>query len=296
MAEKKELDIVVAPKTLSSLPTITVRPLYVVPARKTRRRGERAGVAYVLLIAPKVEHKHDNKVKEQDKKGPHVVPPTEESTSENTSKASPKAVTSTPPVDFTRQLARYRLMLSNALDALRQVAEEDRTKQEFFSGCIVEQSLNGKTWKPSGGRPDRREGTIESTLEFKKWLESTAQQKEALKSRPKPIPGGGVTGAGGDGQENGEAVAALVQHLLAKKQEIKRKKALKKKKDDSKRKPKKEVAENQSKKSKKKTRRGGRGGVKGEDGKRKKKKKPSKTAGAASAPMAVLKPPATAGS
>jgi hypothetical protein len=286
-AKQDVLDVIIAPKTASSAPTITVRPLYVVPARKTRRRGERSGTLYVLLISPKVDDESVNKSKDQ---SPVVSP----SPTTSSGKASQKTVTSTPSVDYTRQLARCRLLLSNALEALREVAELDSKSQENFSGCIVQESLNLKTWKPPAGRPDRREGTIESTLEFKKWLESTEQQKEVLKSRPKPTPGGGVSGAGGEGVENGETVAALVQHLLAKKEEIKRKKTHRKKKDDSKRKPKNEGT---TAESRKKTRRGGRGGVKADsrDAKKSKKKdKPPRVKHpAAAAPTAVLRPPAT---
>jgi hypothetical protein len=291
-----DMDIVYAPRATNlSAPTITVRPMYVIPARMTRRRGEKAGTAYVLLIAPKVDDESVNRNKDQDKKDPSAVRPLE--TTISSDKSSRKTVTSTPPVDYTRQLARCRLVLSNALEALREVAALDSKTQEHFAGCIVEQSLNGKTWKIPAGRPDRREGTVEASLEFKKWLELTVQQKEVLKSRPKPTPGGGsVPGVGGDGPENDETVAALVQHLLAKKEEIRRQKGLRNKKDDSKRKPKKNEGITEST-TKKKTRRGGRGGAKADSRDVKKVKKkdkpPRKKRSAAPAPTAVLKPPSS---
>ena len=50
-----KLDVLVAPKLGSSVPVITARLLYIDPPKKTRRRGERSGYAYVLLTAPKIE-------------------------------------------------------------------------------------------------------------------------------------------------------------------------------------------------------------------------------------------------
>ncbi|KAG7340319.1 hypothetical protein IV203_023862 [Nitzschia inconspicua] len=316
--EGTELDKVEAPlKTPNSpLPIITVQPLYVLPARKTKRRGERPGVAYVLLIAPKVTDESINKgLEPADKKG-QVIPPDNSKEEGNVVVA---AATTTKVVDYTQQLAKCKLLLSSAVELVKDIVNADCKTQQYFSGCTVEQSLNQKTWKLFGGggssgrgrRPDRREGTVESSQDFKQWLESQEKLKEDLKARPKPVPGGGVSTTNADGTENGEPVAALVQHLLAKKQEQKQKKTVKKKKDETsnKRKPKKSETSTSSSAAggvndAKKTSKSRNPGRKKKDTdagaaaaaaakKRKKKNKPprSQKGGAAVAPLAVLKPP-----
>jgi hypothetical protein len=300
---KAELDVVIAPKASNCFPTIMVQPLYVVPPRKSKRYGERAGVAYVLLIAPKVTDESINKgiAADIDKNGHgQVAEPLDKS-------ATPAAATSAKPtaVDYTRQLAKCSLLLNSALETLQSTAHADSKTQNHFSGCMIELSPNQKAWKVGGGgggggggfrRPFRREGTIESSQEFKQWLEWTAQQKEVLKARPKPAPGGGVassaTTAEG-GAENGESLAALVQHLLAKKQELKRKKALSKKRKAKK--P--ETSATTSAPAAVSTKGKGRGGKKDGDGAKKqrkaKKNKPHAKKGSSVAPTALLKPPAS---
>jgi hypothetical protein len=291
--EDLNLDVIVPPKAVSGLPTITVRPLYVLPARKTRRRGERAGTAYILLIAPKIAELPSSVAKgsadSETKNGEKQEDKTKATTESAGKSSEPDAATSS--IDCTRQLARNRLLLDNVLVSLTQIAADDFKSQEHFSGCIVEQSLNGKVLKANTGPPDRREGTIENTADYKKWLESLEEQKEALKSRPKPTPGGGVSLStqGGDGRDGGQEMSALVQHLRAKKEEIKKRKTIKKQKDGAKAK-KEQGAEG------KKNRRGGVGGGKKDvDGKKKfkKRKKPRGQNAAAVTPMAVLKPPGT---
>jgi hypothetical protein len=71
-------------------------------------------------------------------------------------------------------------------------------------------------------------------------MASLEKQQAELKSRPKPTPGGGyvassedgapgAANAAGIGSSAGQPIAALVQHLRAKQQDLKRKKAKKKK-------------------------------------------------------------------
>ena len=257
ITEKKEddnkLDVILAPKPESNLPTITARPSYVVPPRKTRRRGERGGTAYVLLIGPKIELKEpaatsnvsSNELDQKDSTTEEKVEDGEsgdvgavagsKETSDNN--AAPEKV-----IKYHQELAKGRLLLSNTIKALIEVVTEDSKSQELaFSGCIIEHSMNGKTWKifpNNNSRPDRREGTIEGTTDFKEWLENTANQKEELKARPKPVPGGGTSTAaatvtGGDEfEEDGQHVSSLVQHLRTKKLDAKRKKSQKKKKKE----------------------------------------------------------------
>mmetsp|Transcript_19679 Transcript_19679/g.45772 ORF Transcript_19679/g.45772 Transcript_19679/m.45772 type:complete len:560 (+) Transcript_19679:292-1971(+) len=290
------LDVIVATKTPSGLPTITARPLYVVPPRKTRRRGERGGTAYVLLIGPKIEQKKatvitadktgekdqpatSSEIQSEESKEPAVVTDDEDGTIKAEAKAGDittptntamKATTTVTPekaISYPRELAKGRLLLSNTLKSLTELVADDSTTQEFaFSGCIVEQSMNGKTWKMfhnSNSRPDRRDGTIEGTADYKDWLERIAKQKEELKARPKPAPGGGVVtsttaaSAGDEAEEDGQLISSLVQHLRTKKQDAKRKKSQKKKKkeDSSKAgKPQAEAGQPENGKKKKKKR------------------------------------------
>jgi hypothetical protein len=315
------LEVIVPTKLPSSLPAISARPLYVIPPRRTRRRGERAGTAYILLTAPMVEDMtmsstDDQSVKKQaDNRPPHDVVAKETLSMEITqtptsvtpqhepsieSNVVEKAAAATAQiVDFPRKLARGRLLLLNAVHSLSEVAGEDFKTQEFFSGCIVEQSMNAKSWKMHTGRPDRREGTIEATADYKKWLQTLTKQKEELKARPKPAPGGGSpsTTTAGENQDNGQPVAALVQHLRAKKQDMQRKKSTKKK-DDGRNKSKKDPARPERKKTRRKD-----DSKKETAGKKpKKKKRPprgtkaraKKSGSTTVAPTAVLKPPSTA--
>mmetsp|Transcript_7718 Transcript_7718/g.16012 ORF Transcript_7718/g.16012 Transcript_7718/m.16012 type:complete len:496 (+) Transcript_7718:58-1545(+) len=329
--EGNKLDVIVAPKAESNLPTITARPSYVVPPRKTKRRGEHGGTAYVLLIGPKIEKKKD----------PPVIPPVsspeeKESTEEEKteadecgevktaeSKETPVEKAAAAPeqvVNYPQELAKGRLLLSNAIKALIELVTEDTKSQEYtFSGCIVEHSMNGKTWKifpNNNSRPDRREGTIESTSDFKDWLETTVNQKEELKARPKPVPGGGMAASSAADEvleEDGQPVSSLVQHLRAKKLDAKRKKSQKKKKKEENNKKGETADDKKKKRNEKKNRKNNNaanGGKKidptaaaAKKAKRKKKERAKKKekakalAAAASAgakpPTALLKPAAT---
>jgi hypothetical protein len=266
--DNNKLDVILAPKIVSNLPTIIARPLYVVPPRKTSRRGERAGTVHVLLIGPKIEKEKlassipiaiEKKIEEEKDERPtpeiqlpHPVTPEHESPEttgedgdtsviDSTSKPVPDVVAAVKETNYPRELAKGRLLLSNTIKSLSQLAAADSSTQELFSGCIVEQSMNGKTWKmfQNKSRPDRREGTIEGTVDYKVWLETIAKQKEELKARPKPVPGGGGTmtteGTPNDDEkldENGKPMSSLVQHLRLKNQDAKRKKTQKKKKEE----------------------------------------------------------------
>ena len=266
--DNSKLDVILAPKIVSNLPTIIARPLYVVPPRKTSRRGERAGTVHVLLIGPKIEMEKpstsvhiaiEKKIEEEkderhtseiqlphpatlEHESPEIIEADGDTTViDSTSKPVPDVVAAVKETNYPRELAKGRLLLSNTIKSLSQLAAADSSTQELFSGCIVEQSMNGKTWKmfQDKSRPDRREGTIEGTIDYKIWLETIAKQKEELKARPKPVPGGGGTttteGAPKDDEqldENGKPMSSLVQHLRLKNQDAKRKKTQKKKKEE----------------------------------------------------------------
>ncbi|OEU20042.1 hypothetical protein FRACYDRAFT_236107 [Fragilariopsis cylindrus CCMP1102] len=266
--DNNKLDVILAPKIVSNLPTIIARPLYVVPPRKTSRRGERAGTVHVLLIGPKIEMEKptasvhiaiEKKIEEEkderhtseiqlphpatlEHESPEIIEADGDTTViDSTSKPVSDVVAAVKEANYPRELAKGRLLLSNTIKSLSQLAAADSSTQELFSGCIVEQSMNGKTWKmfQDKSRPDRREGTIEGTIDYKIWLETIAKQKEELKARPKPVPGGGGTttteGAPKDDEqldENGKPMSSLVQHLRLKNQDAKRKKTQKKKKEE----------------------------------------------------------------
>lgn len=293
----ESLEVIVAPpsKAPPNVPVITFRPLYVVPPKKTRRRGDRPGVAYILLTAPKIE-KIEIPATVPEHGIPKSVPLPQ--TTENlqsplsiegstepvlpaesnsalgssgsgetphltveTSATVPTAICTTAPsstasikksTDYSRHVAQGRLLLQNAIDMLINLTSlpprQDGSKgqpQPSLDGAgavlQVETSMSGKTWRWQYGRPDRREGTIESTADYKNWMATLEKQQAELKSRPKPTPGGGyvassedsapgaAANAGGGGTSSGQPIAALVQHLRAKQQDLKRKKAKKKK-------------------------------------------------------------------
>jgi hypothetical protein len=347
--KEQELEVIVAPKKPSLVPVLTLRPLYVVPPRKTRRRGERGGCAYLVLTAPKIEPIEPPSVSvpeiiveeekgEEDKPAAEAEKPAEKAAAadapaEDAPETAPEAalVTETPmdttdtrstapatapaptptpapavvlTVDYSGAVAKGRLLLVQAIEALEQQAQDDSKGPRNYAGCIVEPSVSGKTWRHQFGRVDRRENSIETTADYKNWMQSLTQQREDLKSRPKPAPGGGGLSTGGETTENGMPISAIVAHLRAKRQEAKRKKTGKKKKD--------KVADTKTKgggggggKKKKDPKRanasgattGGRGGAgggaaaAGAAAKKKKKKTVKKKDKVGAAPT-LLKPPA----
>jgi hypothetical protein len=373
VVQEPTLEVIVAPTRPSSVPVIIARPLYIVPPKKTHRRGERAGVAYVLLTAPKIEKievpepvivhvKVPEPVKEEgetlkveeakeevkaagvskdtaaeesptEETGPDLEANPAESTTDPTTEATPELVSETtthapiregekgsesaptptptevapvaapapplaPVVDYSRAVAQGRLLLQRAVDQLTLITDEDakspQQEQQVYAQCMVEASMSGKTWRLQYNRPDRREGTLEATADYKNWQQSLTQQKEELKSRPKPAPGGGTISLSGDTVENGQPMAALVQHLRAKRQELKRKKGKKKKPDSGKDG---NTTNKGGKHGKKKpaasgdaaANKGGGRSAAGAAGKKKKKKPKKKNA---VAPTALLKPTA----
>jgi hypothetical protein len=330
--EGAKLDVVVAPKLPTSVPVITARPLYVIPPKKSRRRGERGGCAYVLLTAPTIdkieipetllETKEQEQVQEQSSENTEVraspqekAPPQElpaavsaeaeapptlipegEAAKTETDSAAPTTTTAkpVPTVDYSSVLANRRLLLSRAIDFLAVVVQEDAKGPQEYAGSSIEPSMSGKTWRPQY-RTDRREGTIEGTADYKNWLTSLSQKKEELNSRPKPTPGGGpasnLVGLSETGNDPAQPVATLVQHLNAKREELKRKKARKKKDKNDK-----------AKTNKKKAGTGTRGGAPpaGGGAGKKKTKKATKKKGpggapkpSAAAPPTLLKSPSS---
>ncbi|GAX11486.1 hypothetical protein FisN_22Lh171 [Fistulifera solaris] len=191
---------------------IHVRALYVVPPKKTKRRGEKTGCAYLVLTAPPIAARE----------------PDQDAASTRSGKSASDLVQA--PFDYSQDVAKRRLMIQRTLEALIKTAEEDaKTKQEF-SECVVLESMNGKTWKPRTDtvRRDRMEGTIEETADYKAFFEKSEQEKEERKARPKPAPGGGVssvmTSTSSSNNNGGQPIATIVLHLRKKQEEEKKRK------------------------------------------------------------------------
>lgn len=173
---------------------ISGRVLYAVPPKKTRRRGEKPGCVYLLLH------------------GPPIPPPSSKVTADDATTATSES--------YSRELAKRQSLLERVLEAMMAVAAEDaRTKQEF-AGCAVEESLNGKAWRPNLGT-DRLSDTLFESPDYLEFLKRQAAANQARKARPKPSPGG-ANGLFATTAASEPAVAELVKHLL-KKQEMQRK-------------------------------------------------------------------------
>jgi hypothetical protein len=207
---------------------IVAKILYVVPPKSTRRRGEKPGNAYVMLTTPPLESVKSHPTTAV----PRVAEDTSVASARPSESIPPPTILPILPVDYSREVAQRRLALLRAVEAMEAVALEDAKTQQMWMGCVVAESEYGKTWKsyPSG---DRLEGTITETPAYREFLESQQRIKEERENRPKPLPGGGVgsvttvnAGTDGTGQSVQMPVAALVQHLQAKRiQEKHRQKA-----------------------------------------------------------------------
>ena len=204
--------------------SVFARPLYVVPPKKTRRRGEKPGNAYLMLTTPPIP-------------AVQTAPrPVEETRTPSEDGSQTTAEVPSLPVirvDYSRQMAERQLALVRAVEAMTAIAAQDTSGQ--WAGCIVEEAKNAKSWRPPQ-RKDHRDGTVEQSPGFKAFLEMTAKEKEDLQSRPKPAPGGGVasltSGLAGT-TENGKPVAALVLHLQKKREHEKVQKKKKRKAKDA---------------------------------------------------------------
>lgn len=241
-AEKKEGDIITGMKELDLNDKdgkIFARPLYIVAPKKTRRRGEKPGNAYVVLTTTPIEA--------IELPAPCVpeVPAAEAQTGEPQGKEGKTVqVPPVPPkVDYSRQIAERQLALVRAVEVMSTIALEDIKGEQVWAGCQVEESRNGKSWR-TPQRRDNREGTIEESPGFKAFTEMTAKEKEELQCRPKPAPGGGLgalstgltpTGTSAIG-ENGKPIATLVLHLQNKREQEKVQKKNKRRAKDAKKK------------------------------------------------------------
>ena len=234
--------------------SITVRILYMVSPKKTRRRGDKPGCIFWVLQAPPVETRaHADAA---------VVPPTipEDQPAKGpgegglpSSKAPAPAAEPPVVVDYSRDLTRRRLMLEHALEALQAVVASENQLQQPSSAdkLVLEESLNVKVWKQAAymnksKQHDRIVGTILETPDYVEFLEQQANTRAERLARPRPTPGGvfvgattvassAVTTVEGEGDKtntntntpmmvNGAPVAAIVLHLKKKQEEEKMRK------------------------------------------------------------------------
>ena len=164
---------------------ILVRLLYVVPPRKTRRRGEKPGNAYLLC---------------------------------QTQAPSPTQLDGTDPRSAAAAaFAHKEHQLRRFLEVLQQIAMEDAKSSQTYAGCQVEESINLSSITQVFLSPkDKFENTIFETEHYQEFLAKQSKQREQLNSRAKPAPGGGLV-ALADSSEAPVPVSALVQFHLRKK-------------------------------------------------------------------------------
>lgn len=220
---------------------VHARVLYMVPPKKTRRRGEKPGVAYLLLTSPAIETKLTPVAEMQSVSEEGNVQANAPVSNVHFDETKPSDCV-LPSVDYSRDVAKGRLLLQNTLELLQVTATKASSPP-----IMVEESKNTKVWKqqPFSSRSpvDRLAGTIFETEDYQQFLEGNVRREEQLKARPKPPPGGGMNlTSGGAGVavagSDSQPVAALVLHLQKKQEEEKKRKlAMRKSKDVKKSKP-----------------------------------------------------------
>lgn len=241
---------------------VTVRVLYMVPPKQTRRRGEKPGCVYLVLTAPPIV----TKTPPPPVAPPAQVPPAAEEESKKggtTDEAASLVTPSLPPpvADYSQDVARRRLMLQRSVDTLIKCAKED-----IDHSYQVEESPSAKTYRntTTNRRPDRLEGTIQDSPDYLQFFEKSQLVREERKARPKPAPGGSLAMDGlpaSSLQQSQQPVAAIVLHLRQKKEEERKKKAKKKKnKKNSNSTPAAVSEEGKNKRKKKKKKRAQKGG------------------------------------
>jgi len=231
---------------------ISMRVLYMIPPRKSRRRGTITGHAYMVLHPPMPRFIVEKTNLSEDKGiieiGNNIAPNTLASTGGNLVTAA----------DRTKALAQSRLILRQTISNLSESCKAYTSKDAFSSGMMVELSPSQKIWKfephptlsntnnvmgKKGHYHVKYDSTIEQSDDFKAFLDKRTKEEEEIANRPKPPPGGGIvetTGGidsmdstgrgmevniGGGGMinrqalvmENGQPFPALVLHLREKK-------------------------------------------------------------------------------
>eukprot|EP00559_Dactyliosolen_fragilissimus_P008198 CAMPEP_0184855292 /NCGR_PEP_ID=MMETSP0580-20130426/581_1 /TAXON_ID=1118495 /ORGANISM="Dactyliosolen fragilissimus" /LENGTH=619 /DNA_ID=CAMNT_0027349767 /DNA_START=136 /DNA_END=1995 /DNA_ORIENTATION=- len=202
---------------------VSLRLMYVVPAKNSRRRGEKPGRAYFVLNPPMpTTSKTSDKILfgdgvKNDAKSMNLNP----------------VLTSS---ERSRVIAKSRLLLKRTISRLSDICKSDASTAQTFGKCRIEFSLSQKTWKAEnlavsnlknvgpkrGGHGyghyfAKYDSTIDQSDDFKTFMETTINMKEMLLNRPKPVPGGGGvnvdTGTsnrvGDDGKSNKDNISGL---------------------------------------------------------------------------------------
>eukprot|EP00555_Chaetoceros_dichaeta_P005260 CAMPEP_0198266138 /NCGR_PEP_ID=MMETSP1447-20131203/26732_1 /TAXON_ID=420782 /ORGANISM="Chaetoceros dichaeta, Strain CCMP1751" /LENGTH=591 /DNA_ID=CAMNT_0043956045 /DNA_START=103 /DNA_END=1878 /DNA_ORIENTATION=- len=242
---------------------ISARVLYMVPPRKSRRRGVITGHAYIVLHPPMPRFIVEKAKAQEDK----LIG---DSGNINASNASgPSGGNIITAADRTKALAQSRLILRQTISNLAESCKADIGK-EVYRGMKVEMSPSQKIWKfdpfpvcnninasgkkghgYSGHYHAKYDSTIEQSEDFQAFLDKRSKIEEEIANRPKPPPGGGTIEAtvGVDGleiaakatedsksswsaivqetMENGQPIPALVLHLRQKKAAVQKSKSSK---------------------------------------------------------------------
>jgi uncharacterized membrane protein YgcG len=247
--------------TDDDVPHVIARALYVVPAKRSRRRGEKPGCAYLVLVAPPPppppalpladivrelvqtaptpEAPQDGGKMEADNVVNHVERQKNASSGRVVSSGqsvAPQqqltAVRQYTQAEKNRFAALAKLGLTRAVEHLSAHALQDAKTSQTYGQCQVFASEYGKTWR-DGFLVDRREGTIESTGDYREFFNKQNKADEVRKSRPKPAPGGGALTCADTNSNDGEPLSAIVMHLRAKhREQSQRKKVTNKAKKD----------------------------------------------------------------
>lgn len=265
--------------SVPSTTSIAARVLYICPPKKTRRRGEKPGCAYLLLTAPTIEAKT-----------PVPAAIVESGVETLTPAAAP---TPAAEIDYTQEVTKRRLQLQLAIESMTNYAADNAKAKQDLAGCVVEESIDSKTWK-FNYRPYRSQGVpIEDTADYKQFVERTEKEKEERSARPKPPPGGSIAASAALATtENGQPMSALVLHLRAMHDEQSKRNMAKRKGRDAGKKPPKGKEEDG------RAGRGGGGSKQQQDGAKKSKSKGHKKKNNTTkkpAPPKVLKAAASGG-
>jgi hypothetical protein len=208
---------------------LTVRVLYVVPAKTSRRRGKIHGCAYVLLtVPPQLLVETHNQLTEKSKSlACHGDSKVEDINPGNLSAQEKPTQFRPTAAERTRYVSWAKLQLLLATEAWAEMSQNDTksSSPRWDGACQVSASISGKIWRNDKASRDRREGTVEQSSDYKQYFILENKSSEERQNRPKPTPGGGYLGissTGGNASDAGDVdqkVAAVVLHLRSKHEE-----------------------------------------------------------------------------
>ena len=195
------------------------------PTRKSRRRGEIPGRAYLLLQPPMPQHLRE-KIS-----GPALG---SESYANAPSETSDSVMIT--PSDRSKAVSQSRITLNCTLNHIEKVLSADSLSEQRFRKARIEQCLNSKSWKAEKSSSfatstfvSRLDSTLETSDDFKLFLDKRTKLEEERLNRPKPLAGGviessrlAVDAVGANSQvtnsENGMPISAILLHLRTKRE------------------------------------------------------------------------------